>query len=176
MLNFKEGKMASVIAIKDMVNTETQVEEFIKVIGREDKRLLNELKYLHEFEPNNGVFREDRNGNALIYIIDPLFSFSKDDEMGFEPLGFAIFTILETAAEHGYKKIIIPTLNGWNNAEDKEYVAEVTFNYIKYCLDKEGNPFDEIIINLNNKETFNFFNKALEEFKELPIKLEEVAQ
>lgn len=173
MLNKKNKGIATVIAIEDKIVEEEQKKIFSKVVG-EDKRLLKELIHIYEFEPNNAVFRKDENGNTTIYIIDPIFSFSKEDDMGFEPLAFVLFSILEIASEYGCKTIIFPTLYGWDAALDKENTAEVTLRYFQYYIEKEGKPFDEIIIKLNNRETFNAFSKALKKYNNLPIKLEEV--
>ena len=176
MKDIKSKKKAIVVAIEDTQSYEEQERKFLETIDSSDKKLLEDLKHLYEFEPNNAIFREEKNGNGLIYIIDPLFSFSEEDEIGFEPLAFVLFSALETAAEHGYKKIIFPTLYGWDAALDKENTAEVTLRYFQYYIEKEGKPFDEIIIKLNNRETFNAFSKALEEFGNLPIELKEVAE
>ncbi len=173
MLNKKNKGIATVIAIEDKITDNEQESLFLKVAG-DDKQLLKELKHLYEFEPNNGVFREDENGNVIIYIIDPIFSFSKEDDMGFEPLAFVLFSILEIATEYGCKKLVMPTLNGWNAALDKKNTAEATLRYFQYYMEKERKNFDEIIIRLNNRETYIAFSEALEKFKELPIKLEEV--
>lgn len=165
-------EMATVVAIEDKITDNEQESLFLKVAG-DDEQLLKELKYLYEFEFNNAIFREEKNGNGLIYIIDPLFSFSEEDEIGFEPLAFVLFSALETAAEHGYKKIIFPTLDGWNSALDKRNTAECTLHYFQHYIEKKDHPFDEIIIKLNNCETFDVFSKALEDFENLPIRLEE---
>lgn len=175
MLNKKNKGIATVIAIEDKITDNEQESLFLKVAG-DDEQLLKELKYLYEFEPNNAIFREEKNGNGLIYIIDPLFSFSEEDEIGFEPLAFVLFSALETAAEHGYKKIIFPTLDGWNSAFDKRNTAECTLHYFQHYIEKEGKNIEEIIIKLNNRETFNTFSKVLEKYENLPIKLEEVSQ
>ena len=158
MKKFNNKKKATVRAFENNHVYSDEIKTGLIEQGVKDPKLLKDLSYLMEFEPNKALLEEGLNGESIIYVAEPEQSVGEDE---FEELFCCIYSCLYIARANGFRTIEFPPL-GVKKCHNQQIMAEAFFdalnNFMVYGFAKY---FDTIILNIDDEKNLSIFEKAL---------------